>query len=223
MRNCWFMDWVEIDGIRYFYSPQLHSIMKVSMKEEKVEIEKQLLDAEYFLPGKYITLECLCHKLYFFPLYGKSICIYDLEKKSVEYIQLETNTKIEYSIFSSACVKDKIIGIPGRYSRFIIVDSKDNTKREIEFDREKMNRNEIDRSVYFTRGNYVYNSILFVGSLMNNYIVSVSIDTYKVKYYEVEFCDKEKKGIYTLCGSDDELYVLGNDGKLRIYDLFRMI
>ena len=221
MKNCWFMDYVEIDGLRFFYSPQFHSIMKVNIKEESVEIEKQLLDAEYFLPGKYITMKRFNTKLFLFPLYGQSVCVYDIERKNIEYIQLETNTKMEYSILSSVCVKGKMIGIPGRYSRFIIIDGIDNNKREIEFDREKMNEAKVERSVYFTRGNYVYNNVLFVGSLMKNYIVSFFIDTYKIGYYEFESYDKEKKGIYTLCGNRDELYVLGNDAKLRIYNLLQ--
>ena len=146
MKNCWFMDYVEIDGLRFFYSPQFHSIMKVNIKEESVEIEKQLLDAEYFLPGKYITMKRFNTKLFLFPLYGQSVCVYDIERKNIEYIQLETNTKMEYSILSSVCVKGKMIGIPGRYSRFIIIDGIDNNKREIEFDREKMNEAKIGRA-----------------------------------------------------------------------------
>lgn len=218
MYNCWFMDWVEVDGIRFFYSPQFHSIMKVGMEEERVEVEKQLVDEKYYLPGKFITMEYFNHKLYFFPLYGQSVSIYDLSQKKVEDIQLEASVDLSYSIFSSACVKEKIVGIPGRYSRFVIIDCINSIKREIELDRDKMNNVEISRSVYFTRSNYVYDNVLFVGSLLNNYIVSVSLDTYKVEYYEMECCDEEKKGIYTLCGNASELYVLGNDGKLRIYE-----
>jgi len=37
MNNCWFMDWVEIDGTKFFYSPQLHSIMRMGIKEEAAD------------------------------------------------------------------------------------------------------------------------------------------------------------------------------------------
>lgn len=223
MNNCWFMDWVEIDGTKFFYSPQLHSIMRMGIKEEAAEIERQLLDAEYSLPGKYITIKRIEHKLFLLPLYGQSICIYDLKKKNIENLQLDEKAKMGYSIFSSVCVGNKIIGVPGRYSKFVIVDGMDNSKTEIEFDKEKLNENKMkkDRSVYFTRSNYVHNDILFVGSLLNNYIVSISLNSYQVEYYEIECINEQKKGIYTLCGNGKELYVLGNDSNLRIYEILQ--
>lgn len=223
MNKCWFMDWVEIDGTKYFYSPQLHSIMRVGIKEERVEIERQLLDAEYSFPGKYITMKQFRDKLFFLPLYGQSICIYDLERKNIENIQLEEHSRMEYSIFSSVCVGNKIIGIPGKYSKFIIIDGIDNSKTEIEFNKEKLNENKMkkDGLVYFTRSNYVYNNSLFMGAVLNNYIVSISLDSYKIKYYEIEYKSEEKKGIYTLCGEGHELYVLGNDGNIRTYEILQ--
>lgn len=215
------MDSVEVDGMRFFYSPQLHSIMRMGKKGDAVEIEKQLLDADYGLPGKFITLGYYAYKIFFFPLYGQTVYVYDLRQKSIENIQLEVNTKLGYSIFSSAIVGNKIIGIPGRYSRFIIIDGTNNVKEEIEFDTKKLNEVEVNKSVYFTRCNYVYDNTLFVGSLMSNYIISISLDNYRVEYYELELCNEEKKGVYTLCGNGCELYVLGNDGKLRIYECLK--
>lgn len=223
MNRCWFMDWVEIDRKRYFYSPQFHSIIKVGIKEESAEIERQFLDDAYSPPGKYITIQYFDNKIFLFPLYGGSICIYDLIKKNIENIQLDKNTGMAYSIISSVCLDNKIIGIPGRYSQFVIIDGRNNIKSEIDFDKEKLNENKMknERSIYFTRSNYVYNNNLFVGSLLNNYIVSISLDSYEIEYYEIESFSREKKGIYTLCGNGKELYILGNDGKLRIYEILQ--
>ena len=64
MNRCWFMDWVEIDRKRYFYSPQFHSIIKVGIKEERAEIERQFLDDAYSPPGKYITIQYFDNKIF---------------------------------------------------------------------------------------------------------------------------------------------------------------
>ena len=121
-----FFDFVVIGNEIWFYNTFDKSIVSVNLNKNEYKLEA--LDELAYGAGKmhYGTMMLVKEKLFFMPRNETRILIFDIEKKRIDYIELDqVGCGFEKPLFVSMCLKNNsLLMVPGRYPFFAEVDIK---------------------------------------------------------------------------------------------------
>lgn len=119
------------DNTGWFFNLGYNAIMSVNLLSGEVNMEA-------FVPEDFIgrleyfaSIEIYNEKLYLAPRNDKRICIYSIETKSFEFVDLDLENYCDehtYNLFNTVKeIDDKIYFFPGRFHAIVKLDPKDNS------------------------------------------------------------------------------------------------
>lgn len=160
----------------------------VSSKETTflTSFPNEKIDARH-LHGAVIEFES---KLYFAPMNGRYIAIYNIEKSEIQTIDIHVADVGLYSKYFDALVyKRKIIFIPSRAKNIIILDI---DTQKVEFHSEWQNElilSEGNKSPMIKNGSFIKDDMLYMPYCRNNHLIKMSLIDFSVSHISINGVD----------------------------------
>lgn len=209
-------DYINVDNKLYFTALNNNALFMYDVRQEKIKILSFFMDEEDELT--YSHSKILYHKGSLWMIPNNSIYIYEYEIKCKELRKYEIpqdGRKERYSYFLNAEIKNDMLYIfPCRYNGIVVFDlCNKNIRCIINVDELKGESN----SIFSYKGATIVDDKIIIASYEKDMYLCIDIQTKeKEEIYLKEIYD----GITKLFVNNHMVIVIGNNGKVGVYNLY---
>ena len=180
-------DFILKNGIIYFSTLNYNGLYTYDLKNEKLNFIAHFPNERIDKRHIHGATVCVNQKVYFIPMNGCYIGVYDIKKNKVYNIALNKIPQEIYSKFYGAIVREnKIILIPCRVHYIVEIDV---ITEEITYYEEwfkLLNLEKDCNEMLVKNAFYIINEKLYLGFLLKSFLIEISLIDYSVKKIEIE-------------------------------------
>lgn len=209
----------EENGTRYFVPCDYHCLIKENIKSEKMEIVTYFKNIPYKQKNTYVKIFKWKEKIICLPLHAAFIAVVNEKSRGVEYLKIPQieKSKIQYSFFMKGMQIGKYIYAIGlSYFGILKIDCE---SLEIEVIDEWMRyykENSVcEKKICFSQNYFRAESKIY---LICSEFPSVLLYDFKKEVYEFIDMKKWAKELVAVSGTEDNLYIVTDEGKILSYN-----
>lgn len=185
--NAHFLDAVEYDGYMYFSETFFNGLFRIANNAEEAELIGRFPNEEPWQIDLHRSVFLHNHKLYFIPMNGKVISVYDLEKSIFSSLQISANNNKNSNFNQCLRVGDDILMIPANLAtQFSYLHLESEKIEPIEGLSEKI-ASLIEQptrcDVFNSHGAVLERDILYLAVSSTNVILKISLSTLEIVKY----------------------------------------
>lgn len=174
------------EGFRYFSNVDFNGLFRQNIVDGKVEF------IDYFpneiLMKRFIHRSVIGNnkKMYFFPLFGKGITEYDLDRKKFRFLELNGKYNI-WGISGAFFYYEKVILIPCNLAEYLLIFNTNTFEVQyISIFKEEFKHYGIDKIDVDLFGSILYKDYIYIALCETNLIVEINLNSYKIKVHSME-------------------------------------